>query len=250
MRIAKPQSDPQSAMFRRLVRPAILFRVSTASIVLMICPLWALELPPEPFAGLKSEEFSKREHAQAELVAWARQQPEAAMDELFRQSQVADDPEVRARCLAVLHDLVNDVYQKEGEGYIGVQMRDELADVPNDPKPRRVIRVVQVMPDSAAQRAGLQLNDLIVGLEDLVWHEGSASLPFSEKIRQLKPDAKVELKVLRNGKLMDIEVTLGRRPLLADNPFLQQRMADLEAAERAAKEAYFRRWLERRKARE
>ena len=250
MRIARPQSNPQSTMFRRSMRPVILFGVCTVLMVWMAFPLGALDLPPEPLADLKSEEFSKRENAQAELVAWARLQPEAAMDELFRQSQVADDPEVRARCLAVLHDLVNDVYQKEGEGYIGIQMRDELADVPNDPKPRRVIRVVQVMPDSAAQRAGLQLNDLIVGLEDLVWHEGTASLPFSEKIRQFKPDSKIGLKVLRNGKLMDIEVTLGRRPLIADNPFLQARMADLEAAERAAKEAYFRRWLERRKTRE
>jgi hypothetical protein len=55
------------------------------------------------------------------------------------------------------------------------------------------------------------------------------------------------LKVLRNDRLMDIEVTLGRRPLIADNPFLQQRPADLEAAEKAAKAAYFRRWLEQQK---
>lgn len=226
------------------------FSVSVVWILAGAGMAFSVELPVQPFSNLKSEEFRKREDAQAELVAWARLQPEAAMDELFRQSQVADDPEVRARCLAVLHDLVNDVYLKEGEGYIGIRMRDELADVPADPKPRGVIRVLQVMPDSAAQHAGLQLNDLIVGLNDLVWHEGSASLPFMEKIRQLKPDSKIMLKVLRGGNLMDIEVTLGRRPLIVDNLFLGKRPEDLEAAERVAKDAYFRRWLELRKLRD
>jgi hypothetical protein len=69
-------------------------------------------------------------------------------------------------------------------------------------------------------------------------------------IRQLKPGNRVLLKILRNGEMMDLPVKLGRRPLLADNPFLDQRQVDVEAAERAAKESYFRRWLERRKARD
>ena len=177
------------------------------------------------------------------------QQPEAAMDELFRHSRVADDPEVRERCLAVLRELVNDEYLKDGEGYIGIRMLDEIANVPGDPKPRGVIRVIQVVPDSAAQQAGLQLNDLIAGVGDQIWHEGAVSPLFSEKIRQLKPNTKIMLKVLRDGNLMDIEVKLGRRPLIADTLFLDERQVDLEAAERAAKDAYFRRWLERKKSR-
>lgn len=210
---------------------------------------WSLELPPESLANLKSEEFRQRESAQADLLAWARRQPDAAIDELFRLSRVADDPEVRERCLDVLRELVNDEYLKDGEGFIGIRMLDELANIPGDPKPRGVIRVIQVIPDSAAQKAGLQLNDLIAGLGDQVWPAGPVYLSFSEKIRQLKPNTKVTLKVLRNGNLMDIEVTLGRRSPAADNPFLDGRQVDLEAAERAAKEAYFRRWLERRKSR-
>jgi C-terminal processing protease CtpA/Prc len=169
------------------------------------------------------------------------------MEELYRQSMSAAEPEVRERCLAVLRELVNDDYLKEGEGYIGIRMQDETANIPGDPKPRRVIRVVQVVQDSAAQHAGIQLNDLVAGLGDSVWHDQAASLPFSEKIRQFKPNTRIKLKILRNGQLMDVTVKLGRRPLFADNPFLEQRQADLEAAERAAKDAYFRRWLEGRK---
>jgi len=209
---------------------------------------WSIELPAVPLSNLKSEAFPKRERAQAELLAWARGHLEPAMDELFRYSKVADDPEVRERCLAVLRALVDDEYQKWGEGYIGIRMLEEIANVPGDPNPRSVIRVIQVVPDTAAQQAGLQLNDLITGLGDLVWREGGVMLLFSEKIRQFKPNTKITLKVLRNGNLMDLEVTLGKRPLFADNLFLDARQVDLEAAEKAARDTYFRRWLEARKS--
>jgi hypothetical protein len=94
------------------------------------------------------------------------------------------------------------------------------------------------------------LNDLIVGLGDLVWRDASPSIPFSEKVRQFKPNTKVTLKVLRNGKLMDVEVTLGRRPPLTDNSFLWRGAEDVETADRMEREARFRRWLEQRKARD
>jgi C-terminal processing protease CtpA/Prc len=103
------------------------------------------------------------------------------MEELYRQSRVADDPEVRERCLGVLRELVNDEYLSEGEGYIGIRMRDEVAAaVPGDANPRNAIRVMQVVPDSAAERAGLLVDDLIVGLNDLVWRDGPASMPQTD----------------------------------------------------------------------
>lgn len=172
------------------------------------------------------------------------------MDALFRVSRSHVDPEVRERCLAVLHELVNDEYLKEGEGFLGIRMQDEKALVPGEQAARSVLRVTQVLPDSAAQQAGVQPNDLIAGLDDKVWHDEAALMPFMNHVRQFKPGNRVTLRILRNGKMMDLPVKLGRRPLAADNPFLQQRQEDLEAAERAAKEAYFRRWLERRKARD
>jgi predicted metalloprotease with PDZ domain len=211
---------------------------------------WALDVPAKSLSALLSDEFRIRETAQAELLAWARQQPEQAMDALFRVSRTHDDPEVRERCLAVLRELVNDEYLKEGEGFLGIRMQDEKALVPGEQKPRSVIRVIQVVPDSAALQAGVQLNDLITGLDDNVWQDEAALLPFMNHIRQLKPGNRVKLRILRNGKMIDLPVKLGRRPLLADNPFLDQRQRDVDAAERAAKEAYFRRWLERRKARD
>ena len=211
---------------------------------------WGLDLPAGPLSGLQSDEFKIREAAQAELLVWARGRPEQAMDVLFRVSRTHGDPEVRERCLAVLRELVNDEYMKEGEGFLGIRMQDEKALVPGDQKPRSVIRVIQVVPDSAAHQAGVKLNDLIAGLDGKVWHDEAALKPFMNHIRQLKPGHRVMLQILRDGEMIDLPVKLGRRPLLADNPFLGQRQADIEAAERTAREAYFRRWLQLRKARD
>jgi predicted metalloprotease with PDZ domain len=88
-------------------------------------------------------------------------------------------------------------------------------------------------------------NDLIVGVDGEVWKQGRASLPFSEKIKKMKPGTKVTLKVLRDAELMDVVVRLGKRPAGAGPQFFGQ-MMDLEAAEKSAKEAFFRQWLEAR----
>jgi hypothetical protein len=212
--------------------------------------IWCLELPADPLSALQSDEFRTREGAQTELLAWARQQPQPAMDILYHVSRTHGDPEVRERCLAILRELVNDEYLKEGEGFLGIQMQEEKALVPDEPKPRSVIRVTHLVPDSAAQKAGVKLNDLITGLDDKKWQDDAVLQPFMNHVRQLKPGNRVILSILRNGEMIKLEVKLGRRPLLADNPFLDQRQVDIEAAERAAKEAYFRRWLERRKAKD
>lgn len=233
----------QACRFDKLrVSPAVWAMVMVSS-----CFAWSVELPREEFLKLSSPKFHDRESAQTELLAWARLQPEPAMAELFRQSRIAEDPEVRGRCLKILRELVNDEYSKEGEGYIGIGLKDEIGNVPGDPNPRNMIRVTQVQPDTPAQRADLRLNDLIVGLDQDVWHELGASQLFREKIRMLKPNTKVVLKVFRDGGLITLSVTLGRRPLMADHLFFNGSNMEVEASERAAKEAYFRLWLSQRK---
>lgn len=208
---------------------------------------WSLDLPQEAFSKLKSPEFHEREVAQTELLAWSRAHLEPAMAEFFRQSRISDDPEVRERCLSILRILVTDEYSKQGEGYIGISLLDAVTTVPGDHAARNVIRVTQVQVGTPAQRADVRLNDLIVALDHDAWHEIDASRLFREKIRMMKPATRVTLKILRDNLLIDIEVTLGRRPLMADNPFFNGQNIDLQASERTAQEAYFRLWLSQRK---
>jgi len=226
-------------------------RLLSAAIVLLGCSMGFAEeckIPSKPLKELGSPEFSIRELAERELIEWGRRNPEPAMDELFNQSRQAMDPEVRERCLSVLRSLVSDQYMREGEGYIGVvlAMGDDVVVIPGDPKPRNAVRVLDVRVDTPAQQSGMLVNDLIVGLEGETWRGVEASPVFREMIRKMKPSTVARLTVLRNGELIELKVTLGRRPLMADM-FFNGRNADLDAAERAAKEAYFQRWLSRQK---
>jgi PDZ domain len=207
-------------------------------------PVDGVELPPKILSSLGSRQFREREIAQVELLDWARAQPVPVIEDLLKKSRVADDPEVRERCLSVLRALVTDEYLKEGEGYIGIGLKDEISDVPGEPKPRGVIRVMQVQNGTPAERAGIRQNDLIVGINGEVWQE----VLFRENVRMMKPNTQVDLKILRDGGLVDLKVTLGRRPLSADTMFFNGQIFDPEAMERAAKEAYFRRWLSLRKS--
>lgn len=215
----------------------------------LLQPLNSAPLPSELLSLLSSQEFQQREAAEAKLLEWCKTKPGLAKNELFRQSQSAVDPETRARCLEVLRSLVFEDYAKEGEGYIGINLEDDKSPVPGDEKLRSVIRVKLTMPDTAAAKVGIQVNDLIVSLDEQRWYDVKASEHFMKKIRSMKPKEQVKLKILRGDKLMDFSVTLGRRPVIADMQMQwpQGNSADRQAAEmaaeRAAKEAYFKRWL-------
>lgn len=207
-------------------------------------------IPSNQLNELGSPEFRVRERAEQELLEWGRKDPESAMSEFLKQSQVAVDPEVRERCLEILRSLVTDQYMKDGEGYIGIAlaMKDDVVTVPGDPKPRNAVRVMEVRADTPGQQAGILMNDLIVALNGEIWREIEATPVFRESIKKIKPTTVARLTVLRDGELVDLKVTLGRRPLLADQMFLNGQNADMDATERAAKEAYFQRWLSQKKA--
>lgn len=214
----------------------------------MIATGFAVEPPAAILAELGSEKFQTREAAQKKLLEWARESQEPALDALFRLSQKAPEPEVRERCLAILRELVIDEYLMEGEGYVGIRMQEEEGQVPGDPKVRRLIRVIEVVADSAAEQAGLRLNDLIVELDGEAWHDEAASQAFTTKIRKLKPKTAIKLQILRDGALMEVEVILGRRPPIPENRFFNESQVDLDAMERMARDAHFRRWLDRKKS--
>lgn len=212
-------------------------------VALMAGSAGAVEIPAGSLSNLGSTEFHVREVAQLELLDWGRSQPDAAMREFFRQYRVASDPEVRLRCLHILRDLVADEYLKEGEGYLGIGLKDEISNVPGEPKARNVIRVTMVQAETPADRAGIQIDDLIVGVGRELWPEEV----FRQKILMMKPNTQVDLGIVRGGVLISLQVKLGRRPLSVGNGFFNGETIDYEAAERAAKEAYFRRWLSQRK---
>lgn len=222
-------------------------RILAASCFVFWTPLIAAEIPSALLAELDSEDFRTRENAQANLLEWARKNAAIATDLIYTQSTRGAEPEVRERCTAVLKELVWELHSKEGEGFIGIRMMEETVMVPGDPVMRACVRVSFVMPKSPAETAGIQNNDLIVAVEGKIWRNLPVSVPFSEEIRNHKPGTTVKLSLLRDEKLIEVPVLLTRRPQHADNPMLGEDQLDLEAAEAAAREAFFERWLERKR---
>lgn len=226
----------------------------------------ALVLPPELLSGLGAESYAERQGTQAKLLEWSRNSPEAAKDLLFNASRSAEEPEVRERCLGVLRELVRADYQRDGQGFMGIVMGLAVQPLvlPGEQDPRFAIRIDRVEADSPASKGGLVVGDLVVGIEDHRWKLDDTATEITGFIKQLKPGTKVKVQVVREGKLVDLTVELGRRPAIADVPRMLlfggmqvQGLAaggavpteeETEAAENRALDEYFRAWLARKKA--
>jgi hypothetical protein len=214
-----------------------------------LCPAAFAGPPPdETILRLSAESFQEREAAQSSLLDWAKRQPEPAKEWLFRRWTQESDPEVRRRCLEVLRSLVLEDYLKEGKGYVGILMQSIAIQVPDLPKAKFGIRVTMVVPDSPAAKGGINPGDVIVGVNDQVWEQAPADVPFSQWIQARAPGGRVMLKLWENGRVVDRELILGRRPDEPQGPFAGS-PEELKQRDRLAREQYFQRWLEQRKTR-
>jgi predicted metalloprotease with PDZ domain len=232
-----------------------------ALIATLAWPLAArgIELPAALLEELKAENFAARERAEAELLAWTRQRADASLEALYQQSRSAADPELRERCLSVLRELVTDEYLRNGVGYVGIRMNPntEAVNVPGEAKPRFAIRVLQVEPATPAHKAGLLGGDLLLSVNDAVWQQADTSAIISEKIKSFKAGTEVTLKLFRDGNIVAVPLVLGRRPAGADLLQFQFGLGGMQAspeaaaaAERTARQEYFRRWLAARKTKD
>lgn len=197
-------------------------------------------IPENLVKGLSSEEFARREAAQADLLGWAQKSPKNAVSELVRLSQADDDPEIRKRALQVLRTLADADYLSEGQGYLGILMQEEFLEAGQEGNGKAGIRVLDVMKGSPAEKADLRRGDLIVSLDGKGWQGAGAVTEFGNTVAAKKPLVEVTLMVKR-GEPDPIAVTmkLGKRPV----PDLRMAGGDLEFLEDQAKERHFKEWL-------
>jgi hypothetical protein len=224
-------------MTRKFRRLSLNFRVFIGCTALFSGgPLCAQAVPMAIIRDLSSDKFAERETAQAELREWSRKQPEKSIGELHRQWTSASDPEVKARCLAVLKELVLE-REYGGEGYLGISMIEMIVQVPGENLPRRAIRIGMVMPGTAADVAGLLPNDLIVGLGDRVWRDGGMDSDFARIIRENRPGTEVSLLLLKDEKLVRKKIRLGSKPEAPGE--------EGQEIARIARDRFFQRWLDK-----
>jgi S1-C subfamily serine protease len=97
-------------------------------------------------------------------------------------------------------------------GYIGIQyspITPRQAAQLGLPTGTIGIIVSQVVPGSPADRAGIQVNDIITKVNDQVVN---ADHPLSSLLVKNRPGDKVKLTLIRNAKEMTVDVTLGQPP--------------------------------------
>jgi S1-C subfamily serine protease len=113
--------------------------------------------------------------------------------------------------------------EEKPQGFLGIRFDPDQGDGPPI--------ILDVIEDSPAAKAGLKEKDVIVKVGD----KEAKDVPGTvEIVRALKPGQKVTVKVKREGKEMDIKVTVGTRPaedgaeqvsLFVDRPSIEELMA-------------------------
>lgn len=94
-------------------------------------------------------------------------------------------------------------------GYLGVALSDIPADMREELKAEQGVLIRSVDRDTPASRAGIEPGDVIVEVDGTPIRNENQ---FRELIADKGPNATVRLGVLREGKRMNIEATLGVHP--------------------------------------
>ncbi len=196
-------------------------------------------------AGLGAEAFDIRERSQAALDKYAKQYPELLQKTLVSPYLKSSDPEVRYRLGKVVYNAVSE--EIPHSGFLGILMMGSQT-VLDGRKVVGSIRISQVLPNTAAARAGLRMGDHIIQVDKMTFNTmppQQQAVPainhpnldkFKTYIGNQKEGSSVDLQVRRYdaGKQRDLKVrvNLGRRP------------ADLvDKGEADRKERYFDQWL-------
>ncbi len=100
---------------------------------------------------------------------------------------------------------------KVTRGWLGVVIQDINEDLAKsfDLKSTEGVLVAEVSEDSPAEKAGLQQGDVLVSLNNAPMADVA---DLRNKIAMTKPDSKVYLSVIREGKRKKIAVTIGEQP--------------------------------------
>lgn len=180
---------------------------------------------------LGAERYAAREAAEAALVKLGSHSTSNVLNQCVLEYSRTKDPEVRSRLESVMRKLVETQLFKPPRGFLGAHIHLQNLTLPNGTS-TRAIHIVQVTPEAAAQRAGLQAGDWILKVNDLDTAKLSSSTEFIQYISRQQPGEKARVTISRDGEQKAMDVTIGETP--PDHPTRQQ--------EEEQKQMFFQEW--------
>ena len=181
-------------------------------------------------------------------MAWGRKDLGGSIESLYRLYRKAENPEVRLRSREVLKSLVIIQQPLPGQGYLGIQM-DTARWKDGEGVMQPAVLITDVREGTAAAVAKLKADDLIIGVDQVVFDDLAPTRRFADYIRSKKPRDEITLKVRRGMERLELTASLRRRPAALDE-INQWGLLPVLPRESKMDEDYFQEWLRERTAKE
>jgi hypothetical protein len=165
-------------------------------------------------AALGSAEWTDREAAQKALAELG---PDVltALDERLPD---ITDPEILRRLERVYRRWVSQERYAGDDlrpGFLGIQLSDVVKDDPRMGERENGIRVMGVVPDTAAERGGLNDGDLIVSLNGTRFLGDYNTDHFRNRIQRIGAGGAVRMGLWRDQAYLELDLVLGAPPASA-----------------------------------
>ncbi|MFK7910726.1 MAG: PDZ domain-containing protein [Akkermansiaceae bacterium] len=203
---------------------------------------------------MNADDFEIRNKAYLAVREWAQKNLESSPEKLHRVWRSSKQPEVRTRCFELMKEMAIQRKFGKGRGFIGIRMQETRVQDPGGKDLLAGVQVSQVMPETPGEKAGLKMNDIILGVDKFDFGKAQAQpqqrgfgfqlntgvlTRFGDYIQSKQPDETITLHILRQGNKMDIKVKLMKRPASADIDAFGGRQVDRAQQQKA----YFDEWL-------
>lgn len=199
---------------------------------------------------LKSEVFAQREAAESALVDWAQGESSSARKmELLGKYFGTQDPEFKLRLFDVLFKIHRQEIPRRGQGALGISMVNGPPTNWVQPSISKGVLIMDIIKNTPAESAGLQIKDLIVSLNGISVAGYSPTLKIKELISSHQPGSEIVLEVLRDDQLHFFTVPLmSSEAMPAEQPFdLRRPLEANPEIDAKALRRDFRDWLDSQK---
>jgi hypothetical protein len=155
---------------------------------------------------LGDERYAVRESAQQKLGAWAGRYPRYMLGLLSEQYSMVDDIEVESRLYELIEPLAMNYLFSTARGFLGVNLNPI-----EGPHQETLIMLTSIQGGSAAEKAGLRDQDIVIKIDGTRIGDLDGTKGFSDYIANLKPGTAVELVIVRGDTEFLVNAQLGMR---------------------------------------